>query len=163
MISIYTDGSCSGNGSKNNFGGYGVVVTINNKIIKQYSIGKKNTTNNEMELEAILYAIKFAKILNKNSPKEVIIYSDSAYCVNSINVWMDGWASNGWIKKSDKKPPENLLIMQELYKLMQFERNIKVVKIKGHDGEEFNELADKLATGATKAMQDKYLKSKGKE
>ena len=66
MISIYTDGSCSGNGSKNNFGGYGVVVTINNKIIKQYSIGKKNTTNNEMELEAILYAIKFAKILNKN-------------------------------------------------------------------------------------------------
>lgn len=157
MIEIFTDGSCSKNGSKDNFGGFGIVLTINQKIVKMYSNGKMNTTNNEMELEAIYQSIKLAKILTKTNPQEILIYSDSAYCVNTINVWMYSWASNNWIKKTDKKAPENLQLIKNIYELMQFERNIKVLKIKGHDGHIFNEKADELATEATKNEQKKFM------
>jgi ribonuclease HI len=158
MFRLYTDGSCSGNGAKENFGGYGVVVTFNDKIVKLYKQGKQNTTNNEMELQAIYEAIKIAKILSQNKNEEIVIYSDSAYCVNTINNWMYTWASNGWIKKTDKKPPENLILIKNIYELMQFERKIKVEKIKGHNGDVFNEKADELATSATFEIQQKYLK-----
>jgi len=160
MFKVYTDGSCSGNGSKENFGGYGIVVTFNDKIVKLYKQGKKNTTNNEMELQAIYEAIKIAKILSKGKNEEIIIYSDSAYCVNTINNWMYSWASNNWIKKTDKKPPENLQLIKNIYELMQFERKIKVEKIKGHSGHEFNEKADELATSATLELQQEYIKNR---
>ena len=159
MVKIYTDGSCSKNGSKDNFGGYGIVLTVNDKAIKVYSNGKMNTTNNEMELEAIHQGIKIAKIINQTKKQEILIYTDSAYCVNTINTWMYAWSSNNWIKKSDKKPPENLILIQKIYDIMQFERNIKIVKIKGHDGHEFNEMADSLATNATKSQQQKFIES----
>lgn len=157
MIEIYVDGSCSHNGQKGNFGGYGIVLTINNKIVKMYSKGKMNTTNNEMELEGIHQAIKLARILNQNKKQEIIIYSDSAYCVNTINTWMYNWASNNWIKKTDKKAPENLELIKNIYNLMQFERLIKVQKIKGHSGEVFNEKADQIARLATKTEEEKYI------
>jgi len=157
MIEIYTDGSCFGNGSKDNFGGYGVVLTANGKVVKEISNGKMNTTNNEMELEAIYQAIKLAKIITNTKKQEVCIYSDSAYCVNTINTWMYAWASNNWIKKSDKKAPENMALIKRIYELMQFERVIKVLKIKAHVGHEFNERADVLATSATKKIQQEFM------
>lgn len=160
MIEIFCDGSCSNNGAKENFGGFGIVLTINNKVVKTYSFGKSNTTNNEMELEGIYQSIKIAKILNQTKKQEVIIYSDSAYCINTINTWMYSWASNNWIKKTDKKPPENMELIKNIYNLMQFERNIKIQKIKGHDGEVFNEEADRIAKLATKSEQDRYLKER---
>lgn len=148
MFTLYTDGSCSGNGEKENFGGMGIVLVKDNKVVKDYSIPAFNTTNNRMEMSAIIYAINIAKILNKNDKREIIIYSDSSYCVETINKWMYSWVVKDW-KKADKKTPENIDLVQELYKLMQFERAIKVKKIKGHNGHEFNERADELATRAT--------------
>lgn len=149
MFTLYVDGSCSGNGNKENFGGMGIVLVKDDKeIVKEYSIPAVDTTNNRMEMSAIIYAIGIAKILNKSDPREIIIYSDSSYCVELINKWMYSWVVKGW-KKSDKKTPENLDLVKELYRLMQFERAIKVQKIKGHNGDEFNERADYLATSAT--------------
>lgn len=154
MIKIFTDGSCSKNGSKDNFGGYGVVLTNDDKIVKMYKEGKRNTTNNEMEMKAVLTAIKLGVILTKETKQPIEIYSDSAYVVNT---WMYSWAANSWIKKSDKKPPENLELVKEIYELMQFNKNISILKIKGHSGEVFNEEADRLACSATKEEELKYL------
>lgn len=148
MFELYVDGSCSGNGEKENFGGMGIVLVKEGVVVKDYSIPAVNTTNNRMEMSAIIYAINIAKILNKGVPREIIIYSDSSYCVDTINKWMYSWVVKGW-KKADKKTPENIELVKELYRLMQFERAIKVRKIKGHNGHEFNERADLLATAAT--------------
>ena len=68
-IQLFTDGSCSKNGSKENFGGYAVILTINNKSVKIYKESKSNTTNNEMEMMAVLQAIKIAKILTKTNKR----------------------------------------------------------------------------------------------
>ena len=130
MFEIYVDGSCSGNGKKENFGGMGVVVVKQGQIVKEYCIKDTNTTNNRAELKAIIYAIQIAKILNKETPRELLIHSDSAYCANLINQWMFSWSSKGWIK-GDGKEPENLDLVKTLYELMQYERAIKIVKIKG--------------------------------
>lgn len=89
-----------------------------------------------------------SKILNKETPRELLIHSDSTYCVNLINQWMFSWSSKDW-KKEIGKEPENLDLVKTLYELMQYERAIKIVKIKGHAGHEFNERADELATKGT--------------
>lgn len=155
MFELYVDGSCSNNGDEENFGGLGIVLVKNNKTVKEYSIPEFNTTNNRTEMKAVIYAINIAKILNKNTPREIIIYSDSNYVVQTINSWMHGWASRGW-KKSDNKEPENLDLVKILYEEMKFERAIKVKKIKGHAGHEFNELADDLAKeGTEKAKEER--------
>lgn len=153
LFELYVDGSCSGNGEKENFGGIGVVLVKDNKVVKEYSKPVFNTTNNRTEMKAVILAIQIAKVLNRNVPQEIIIYSDSMYVVQTVNNWMFNWASKGW-KKADKKEPENLDLVQTLYQLMQFERAIKVEKIKGHNGHEFNELADDLATRGTKKAKE---------
>ena len=153
MFELYVDGSCSGNGEEENFGGMGIVLVKNGTLIKEYSIKDFNTTNNRTEMKAVIYAINIAKILNKNNPQEIIIYSDSMYVVQTVNQWMFNWASKGW-KKADNKEPENLDLVKTLYQLMQFERAIKVKKIKGHNGHEFNEMADNLATRATQKAKE---------
>ncbi|NLM44636.1 MAG: reverse transcriptase-like protein, partial [Clostridiales bacterium] len=114
MFEIYVDGSCSGNGEKENFGGIGVVLVKDNKVVKEYSIPVFNTTNNRAELKAVIFAIQIAKILNKTNPREILIYSDSAYVVQIVNQWMFNWASKGW-KKADNKEPENLDLVKILY------------------------------------------------
>jgi len=157
LFTLYTDGSCSGNGEKENFGGIGVVLVKDNKVVKEYSKPIFNTTNNRAEMKAVILAIQIAKILNKNVPREILIYSDSAYVVQTANKWMFNWASKGW-KKADNKEPENLDLVKSLYQLMQFERAIKIVKIKGHNGHEFNELADDLATRATEEAKKGVIK-----
>ena len=157
-IKLYVDGSCSKNGKKENFGGYSVILTIDDKNVKIYKEGKINTTNNEMEMLAVLKAIKIGKILTRTNKREVEIFSDSSYVVNTVNEWMKSWASNNWIKKSDKKAPENLEIVKEIYNLMKFEKYIKVKKVTGHSGDEFNELADLMAKKATKEMEQMFLK-----
>lgn len=156
MYSLYTDGSCSGNGEKINYGGMGIVLVKNGVAVKDYSISATNTTNNRMEMSALIYAIRIAKILNSKQVREIKIYSDSSYCVQTANNWMFSWASKGW-RKADKKEPENLDLVQELYELMNFERAIKIEKIKGHNGHEFNERADYLATQGTEKAKGKLL------
>ena len=112
---IYTDGACSGNGSAHAVGGFAAIVLDDNEnYITSYHEQVKDTTNNRMELSAILWTmIKYGK--ERPAP---IVYSDSAYCVNTLTSWMYGWARRGWVK-SDNKEPENLDLIQAFYKLIQ--------------------------------------------
>ena len=138
-MEFYTDGSAHPNPGP---GGYGIVGVENNKAIfiksKQYD---GPVTNNEMELKAIVYVM--LHFGSKTSPP--IVYSDSSYCVNTFNNWMFAWQKKGWIK-SDKKVPENLEIIKAYYEWYQLGYRIDLRKIKGHDGHQWNELADDLAT-----------------
>ena len=140
---IYTDGSAHPNPGP---GGFGVVVCDdNNNIITTYSKQTNNTTNNREEIKAILWALlNYGK-----SNEEVIVYSDSNYCVQTFTNWMFGWARNGWIK-SDKKIPENLDLIQAYYNALNEGYKINLKKVKGHAGNKYNELADGLATGKVK-------------
>lgn len=142
MLTIYTDGACSGNGKINAMGGFSVVITENNQLIDTYSKGSSGTTNNREELKAILYSlIKYGKGL-KETP---VVYSDSAYSINTLTNWMYSWAKNGWVK-SDKHTPENLDLIQSYYDLVVNQGyKIELRKIKGHSGHKWNELADRLA------------------
>ena len=158
FLKIYCDGSCSGNGDMENFGGYGIVITSEDKLVKEISVGAINTTNNRMELNGILESMKIAMALNANAE----IISDSAYSVNLINDWMYSWANNNWIKKSNKKPPENLDLIKQIYDIMNFNAKITVSKVRGHNGDVFNEKADSLARQGTLKAQQNYLKKSKK-
>lgn len=145
---IYTDGSCLGNGKAVNSGGFGVVVLDNNEnLVYTYSKVSENTTNNREELKAILYSfLNYGVKDNGDFVQIPVVYSDSAYCVNTFNEWMFNWARNGWIN-SAKKKLENLDLIIEYYNWYQKGYRIDLRKIKGHAGHEWNELADQLATG----------------
>ena len=150
---FYTDGSAHPNPGP---GGFGVVkLNDDNQLIKCYSqqYKKVKVTNNRMELEAILYVmLKYGTKQNGEWDEIPIVYSDSSYCVNTLNDWMFRWASNHWMK-SDKKIPENLDLIQAYYDHWQEGFRIDLRKIKGHAGEEWNELADDLATGRISAEE----------
>lgn len=148
MITIYTDGSAHPNPGP---GGYGVaVVNESNQLIYARSHQtQEETTNNREELKAILWTMLNYGSIWGTAP---IVYSDSAYCVNTLNDWMFGWAKRGWIK-SDKQTPENLDLIQAYYDWYQKGYRINLQKIKGHAGHEWNELADRLATGAMTAEE----------
>lgn len=147
-ITYYTDGSCSGNGKKTATGGAAFICVKDNKIIDYWQeFYKENVTNNRMELYAILAAINHIHNNYKDDFFVPIIYSDSAYCVNTINNWMYSWKRNGWIK-SDKKTPENLDIIKSIYHLKEKEGYQFILeKIKGHAGHKWNEMVDSMATG----------------
>ena len=140
---IYCDGACSGNGSAAAVGGFGVVVLDDKEnIIETYNKQNQNTTNNREELRAILYTlIKYGK------NEKPTVYSDSAYAVNTFNTWMWDWASRGWLK-SDNKTPENLDLIQTYYDLYNQGYRITLLKCRGHAGNQWNEMADKLAVAA---------------
>ena len=143
---IYTDGSAHPNPGP---GGFGVVVCDdNNDIIHLYSKQTNNTTNNREEIKAILWSL----LTYGKSNEEVIVYSDSNYCVQTFTNWMFGWARNGWVK-SDKKIPENLDLIQTYYNALNEGYKINLKKVKGHAGNKYNELADGLATGKVKPIK----------
>lgn len=135
-LNFYTDGSTRGNPGP---GGYGVVCLMDQNILCADSKQFEYTTNNRMELEAIIYVLEHYKEGNMN------IYSDSAYCVNMINDWMWKWALNGWCNSKGKEV-ENLDLVQKVYELMQTAHKVSVIHVKGHNGLLGNELADALAT-----------------
>ena len=143
-MTFYTDGSAHPNPGP---GGYGVVGIENDTVSfarsKQY---RGPVTNNEMELKAILFVMLEYGVKCDEWGQPPIVYSDSAYCVNTFNEWMFNWARKGWIK-SDKQTPENLDLIQAYYDWYIKGYRIDLRKIKGHAGHEWNELADQLATG----------------
>ena len=148
---FYVDGSSKGNPGPGGFGVIELDTCIRetyNSYVESYSLNYEYAeyfdyvTNNQMELKAILHVLKLAAA----HPEEgYIIYSDSAYAVNSINDWIHGWAANGWVN-SRKVTVENVDLMQEIYKYIDLD-NYLLRKIHGHDGELGNELADAAATG----------------
>lgn len=147
-VIIYADGGCRGNQHKENVGGWGVVLTqgTHHKTLKGYA---KNTTNNKMELTSAIEALKAIK--RNNRP--IYVYMDSAYVINGINNWCQGWEARGW-RKADKKPVENVELWKELWKLKNsFHYNCDFVKVKGHAGVELNEIADRLANEAMDELE----------
>lgn len=137
-VIIYTDGACSGNPGP---GGWGAILMYKDTK-KEISGGKKDTTNNVMELTAALEALKLLKF-----PCEVELYSDSAYLVNGFNQgWIYGWQKNNW-KNSSKEPVKNKEIWEEIYKMTQ-KHKVKFIKVKGHSDNEFNNRCDEMARDA---------------
>ena len=137
---IYTDGACTGNPGP---GGWGAVIFDQDDKQKNISGSEKNTTNNRMELLAAIMSLKKIK-----SNSEVIIFTDSTYVKNGITEWMKNWKKNGW-KNSNKKPVKNKDLWMKLDKLCE-DNDVSWKWVKGHSTNEFNNLADELATKAIK-------------
>ena len=140
---IYTDGACSGNPGP---GGFGVVVLDDENLILTHSEKSDNTTNNREELKAILWAFLKYGVPAAADETPPTVYSDSAYCVNTLTSWMFSWEKKGWIK-SDNKKPENLDLIIPFFEHWKRGYRIDLRKVKGHAGNKWNELADQLATG----------------
>ena len=139
-VQLYTDGACSGN---HGAGGYGAIL-IYKGIEKELSGGERETTNNRMEIYAVIAGLRCLR-----EPCEVTVYSDSAYTVNAFNEgWIFGWMKNGW-KKADNKPVLNAELWQELYSLTQ-KHKVRFVKVKGHADNVYNNRCDALARAAIK-------------
>ncbi len=137
-VIIYTDGACSGNPGP---GGWGSILMYGEHK-KEVSGGKKDTTNNVMELTAVIEALKLLKFKCK-----VSLYSDSAYVVNAFNQkWIYGWMKNGW-KNASKEPVKNKELWQELYDLTKT-HEVTFIKIKGHSDNEYNNRCDEMARKA---------------
>ena len=141
-VYIYTDGACSGNPGK---GGWGAILVYKNHR-KEISGADANTTNNKMELTAMIKALEMLK-----EPCEVEAYTDSKYLCDSINNgWAESWQKNNWIKK-DKKPALNADLWEELLDLIT-KHNVQINWVKGHGGHPENERCDTLATNAIKQL-----------
>ncbi len=136
-VTIYTDGACSGNPGA---GGWGAVL-ICGDYKKEISGYDRETTNNKMELTAVIKALEMLK-----QESNVELYSDSAYVVNAINEgWLENWKTKNWIG-SDKKPVKNIELWQTLDNLL-CKHNVHFNKVKGHADNELNNRCDALATG----------------
>jgi ribonuclease HI len=135
---IYTDGACSGNPGP---GGWGAVILSEEKNETNISGKEEATTNNRMELMAPIMALRKIK-----KASEIIVYTDSTYLKNGITIWIKNWEKNGW-QSANKKPIKNKDLWVILNKLSK-KYSIDWKWVKAHAGNEYNELADRLATEA---------------
>ena len=140
-IEIYTDGACSGNPGA---GGWGVILRYG-KTEKELSGGEALTTNNRMELKAVIEALKALK-----KTCQITLYTDSRYVMDGVTKWMPNWKLNNWKTTNKKSAVKNLELWQELDGLLSQHR-IKWVWVKGHSGHPENERVDKLARDQAKA------------
>lgn len=142
-VYMYTDGACSGNPGP---GGWGAILKYGNAQ-KELSGADKLTTNNKMELTAVIMALRALK-----EPCEVILTTDSKYVVDGIEKgWAKSWQRNGW-KKADKKPALNRELWEELLSLLETHR-VKFNWVKGHAGHPENERCDEMAVSAYRALK----------
>ena len=141
-VTIYTDGACSGNPGP---GGWGAILMYNENS-KEISGAQNDTTNNIMEITAVLEALKLLK-----EECNVKVYSDSAYVVNAFNQgWINNWQKNNW-KTANKEPVKNRELWEELYELTN-RHKVEFIKVKGHSDNEYNNICDFLATSAIKTL-----------
>ncbi len=141
-VTIYTDGACSGNPGP---GGYGVIL-MSGKYKKEISGGEAETTNNRMELMAVIVGLKTLK-----RPCTVTLYSDSQYVVNMVKLgWMEKWKRNGWMRnKSD--PAKNVDLLKELDEQLHIHQ-VEMIWVKGHADNPYNNRCDELAVSYYKAL-----------
>ena len=141
-VEIFTDGACSGNPAP---GGWGAILRYNG-VEKELSGGEANTTNNRMELSAVINALEALK-----EPCEVELYSDSQYVCNALNLgWAKKWRANNWMRNK-KEPALNPELWEILLELCE-QHSVKVNWVKGHAGHPENERCDRLAV----AQAQKY-------
>ena len=142
-VTLYTDGACSGNPG---VGGWGAVLIYKGSE-KRISGAEEQTTNNRMEIFAVISGLECLK-----EPCKVTVYSDSAYTVNAFSKgWIYAWEKDGW-KKADNKQVLNVDMWQRLLALTRV-HEVTFVKVKGHADNEYNNICDKLATDAIKNFQ----------
>ena len=134
-IEIFTDGACSGNPG---IGGWGALLRYKD-IEKELSGGEKNTTNNRMELTAVIEALKALK-----TTCNITIYTDSKYVMSGITEWLENWKKNSWKTSNKKNDVKNIDLWQQLDKLIR-QHEIRWVWVKGHNGHIENERVDTLA------------------
>ena len=156
-VTIYTDGACSGNPGPGGYAFY-LMSRGNNLSLRGY---KRNTTNNCMELTAVVKALQHAIDVPVNDDKrEIEIYSDSAYVVSTINQgWILFWANNNWKTKSDTEV-KNKELWQKLFSIVYNKQiaetnSFKFIKVKGHSGNKYNELVDHLAKQSIQDLKAK--------
>ena len=134
---VFTDGCCEGNPGP---GGWGVVRVTSGEIVAERSGEDPATTNNRMELTALIEAYRLL------GPDDAVpVYSDSSYCVSIINEWAAQWQANGWRRGKKKEPVQNLDLVQELFEVSQARPLATATWIRGHNGSRWNEYADALS------------------
>lgn len=138
---VFTDGACSGNPGP---GGWGVVHVENGEIVAERHGHDPDTTNNRMELTALINAYE---MLPRDA--RITIWSDSNLCVQTLNAWAAGWKQRGWKRKTG--PIKNLELVQRAYDLRLAHPGVTLRWIKAHDGSRWNEYADSLATAYLRA------------
>ncbi len=143
-VEIFTDGACSGNPGP---GGWGAILRYAGRE-KELSGGEENTTNNKMELTAVIMALSALK-----EPCKVLLTTDSKYVCDGMTLgWARSWQKNGW-KKADKKPAQNIELWEELLRLDDI-HDITFVWVRGHNGHKENERCDKLAVEYYKRFKE---------
>lgn len=143
-VTIYTDGACSGNPGP---GGWGAILMYG-RHKKELSGGENPTTNNRMELSAVIAALEQLK-----EPCQVELYSDSTYVVNALEKgWAASWQKNGW-RKADKKPALNADLWERLLELSRV-HTIRLHWVKGHAENEWNNRCDELAVAESKKFKE---------
>ena len=143
-VEIFTDGACSGNPGP---GGWGAVLRYNGRE-KELSGGEANTTNNRMELTAVIEALNCLK-----EPCKVTLTTDSKYVSDGINQdWAESWQKYGW-RKADKKPALNPDLWEKLLHLLKV-HDVTIIWVKGHAGHPENERCDQLAVAFYKQLQN---------
>ena len=139
-LEMFTDGACSGNPGP---GGYGTILRYNG-YEKEISGGEANTTNNRMELMAVIAGLQALK-----EPCSITLYTDSKYVADGIaKGWAASWRARGW-KKSDKSPALNPDLWGQLLDLLE-EHDVKIIWVKGHAGHRENERCDEMAVAQSK-------------
>ncbi|MDD5586237.1 MAG: ribonuclease HI [Alphaproteobacteria bacterium] len=137
IVEVFTDGACSGNPGP---GGWGALLRYG-EVEKELSGGEPETTNNRMEMTAVIAALESLK-----RPSHVHLTTDSQYVKNGITEWMPQWKKRGW-KTADRKPVKNIDLWQRLEAALQ-PHDVKFFWVRGHNGHPENERADRLATAA---------------
>lgn len=142
-VDIYTDGACRGNPG---LGGWGAILVCNG-YEKELAGGERKTTNNRMELSAVIAALSALR-----EPCEVTLTSDSKYVTDGItNGWARSWRDRGW-KKADRSPALNPDLWGELLRLTEY-HTVTFVWVKGHAGHPYNERCDQLATAYADSLK----------
>jgi ribonuclease HI len=145
MKEVYTDGACRNNQAPGGQLGGWACVFVNGP---SYSGADPSTTNNRMEMTAVIEALKHTA-----TGTDVTVYSDSAYVINAfVQNWFRGWEKRGW-KNAKGQPVENQDLWRQLQSLVQ-DRHVHWVKVKGHSGNVMNERADQLAVAAMSTLAD---------
>ena len=151
MYEIYTDGATSGNGKANAPGGWAYVILKDGHIISMNNGGEVGTTNQRMELTAALRACE--EIDKMDGFATVRLYSDSAYLINCFKQnWWKSWRANGW-KNSKKEPVANQDLWERLIYFFMKAPGYDFIKVKGHAGNQYNEMVDTLAVRAKESVK----------
>ena len=146
MYKLYTDGATTGNGKENPIGGYAWALLRDDELIDYASYSIAPATNNICEMMAIIRGCEEALVYLKEFDK-IEVYSDSAYCVNCYKQnWWKAWIHNNWVN-SKKEPVKNRELWEEIIPYFTDAR-FDFVKVKGHNGDKYNEFVDKLAVEA---------------